>query len=199
MKYYSQNRMAIMSSRQEIFGNIPELKTERLILRKVLLSDARDMFEYANVPDVSKYLAWRAHRSPEDTHDFILKIIQNYMDEEAATWGIELAEENKFIGTIGFLYWDEENYTSEVGFALSNKYWNRGIITEALWKVISFGFTRMNLNRITARTRIENTASQRVLEKLGFKYEGVLRESMIIKGVFTDLKLFSLLRRDFFR
>lgn len=188
-----------MATSCEIFSDLPELKTERLLLRKIFLSDAENIFEYARVPVVSKYLSWRPHVSIENSKEFICALIQNYIDGAPASWGIEIDAEKKLIGTIGFLYWDEENQRAEVGFALSDKYWNKGIMTEALWKILSFGFTRMNLNRIEARTFIENNASQRVLEKTGMVYEGTLREHALIKGCFKDLKLYSILKKEFFR
>jgi len=183
----------------EIFSNLPELKTERLLLRKIFLTDAENIFEYAQIPEVSKFLSWSPHISIENTKEFICALIQNYIDGTPGSWGIELDQEKKIIGTIGFLYWDTENQRAETGFALSNKYWNQGIMTEALWKILSFGFTRMDLNRIEARTFSNNIASQKVLEKVGMKYEGLLREHALVKGNYQDLKLYSILRKDFFR
>lgn len=187
-----------MTLRLEIFTNIPELKTDRLILRKVLLTDANDIYEYASDPGICRYLNWLPHSCIEDSRDYIYQVIQRYMDGEPGTWGIELSSENKLIGTISFIYWDEINRVAETGFALSRKYWNQGIMTEALWKILSFGFTRMNLNRIEARTMMDNTASQRVLTKVGMSFEGVLREQMLVREHFSDMKIYSILRKEFF-
>lgn len=188
-----------MNIHLQLLDSFPVLKTERLFLRKILLTDAQDIYEYASNPLVSKYLVWHPHKSIEDTKDYICQVIQSYINREPATWGIELQEENKLIGTISFLNWDQNNFKSEVGFVLSYKYWRKGIISEALNKVLHFGFTRMYLNRIEARTMVNNIASQKLLEKIGMQFEGILYEQMYIKDNFENIKLYSILRQDFLR
>lgn len=188
-----------MSLHFELLDSFPVLKTERLILRKVLLTDAKDIFEYASNPIVSKYLVWQTHKNIEDTKEFICQVIQGYISREPANWGIEFIEENRLIGIISFLNWDQNHFKAEVGFVLSDKYWRKGIISEALNKVLYFGFTRMFLNRIEARTMVNNIASQKLLEKIGMKFEGVLYEQMYIKDNFENIKLYSILKKDFLR
>mgnify|MGYP004718770921 CR=1 FL=1 len=73
----------------DVFYDLPPLETERLILRKVTVDDAEDMFEYTSVPDVSKYVPWKTHQSIEDTHQFIAFIINQYESGKLAPWAIE--------------------------------------------------------------------------------------------------------------
>ncbi len=82
-----------------------------------------------------------------------------------------------------------------IGYDLSRPYWRRGIMTEALEAVIEFGFERMGLNRIEAVVFVENVASHRLLEKLRFEREGVLRDYEFLKGRFVDMVMYSLLRK----
>jgi ribosomal-protein-alanine N-acetyltransferase len=79
---------------------------------------------------------------------------------------------------------------------LARRLWNQGLMTEAVREIVRFGFERMNLNRIEARCKIANVGSARVMEKVGLSFEGVLREHQYAKGVFEDLKLYSILRSE---
>ncbi len=181
----------------KLFRELPTLETERLILRKIFLSDCNDIFEYASNNEVTKYLSWPTHKSLEDTQEFIYQITQSYIDAQPSSWGIELKSESKIIGTIGFLYWDIENKRTEVGFVLSKDYWRKGLMTEALIEIVKFAFLMMDVNRIEARTLLDNIASQSLLEKNNFLYEGILREYIYFNNKFLDVKLFSLLRNQF--
>jgi ribosomal-protein-alanine N-acetyltransferase len=89
-----------------------------------------------------------------------------------------------------------EHARAELGYVLSREHRGKGLMPEAVRAVIRFGFGRMELNRIQARCVAENTASARVMEKVGMTYEGTLRESEYIKGAFWDIKIYSILRRE---
>jgi ribosomal-protein-alanine N-acetyltransferase len=90
-----------------------------------------------------------------------------------------------------------EHARAELGYVLSREHWGRGLMPEAVRAVIRFGFGRMGLNRVQARCIAENVASARVMEKAGMAYEGTLRESEFIKGAYRDMKLYSILRREY--
>jgi len=184
---------------EDVFSNFPTLETERLILRKLRLEDAKDIFEYASDPETTKYVTWETHKSIEDSINFIKSSLANYNKKEVIDWGIVYKENNKLIGTCGyFLRALEQHSRAEIGYVIGKKYWGRGIATEAVKEVIRFGFEKMNLNRIQAMCIPDNIGSYRVMEKVGMKYEGVIREYMYIKGKFQDLKLYSILRREYF-
>jgi len=112
-------------------------------------------------------------------------------------WGIVYKENNKLIGTGGYHNWNPEHRRAEVGYAISSRYWNKGIMTETLKRMLRFGFEAMDLNRIEALCKIENAASEKVMQKCGMKYEGTLREQMFVKGAYQDLKLYSILKQEF--
>ena len=183
----------------DVFSNFPTLETERLILRKLRLEDAKDIFEYASDPEVSKYVTWETHKSIEDSINFIKSSLANYNKKEVIDWGIVYKENNKLIGTCGYFLWALEQHSrAEIGYVIGKKYWGKGIMTEAVKEAIKFGFEKMNLNRIQAMCLPDNIGSYRVMEKVGMKYEGVIREYIYIKGKFQDLKLYSILRREYF-
>jgi len=182
---------------EDIFSNIPILCTKSLILKKMTLKDAEDLFEYASDPEVTKYITWAPHKSIDDSIDFLKSVLRRYENNEVSEWGIVYKENNKFIGTCGYVLWVPVHSLAEIAFALSREYWGKGLMTEAVKEVIKYGFEKMNLNRIYARCFMENIGSQKVLEKVGMKFEGILREQMFIKSKFSDMKIYSILRKEY--
>ena len=183
---------------ENFFGDLPTLYTKRLVLRKLTLDDAKDLFEFASDPEVAKYVPWEPYKSIDDAVNFLKFTLEQYEKKQPARWGIVYKENNKLIGTCGFVDWDPSNFRAEIAYALSRDYWGKGIMTEAVKEAIKFGFEKMNLNRIYAFSFPENVGSYTVMEKVGMKYEGLIREYMYIKGKFQDLKLYSILRREYF-
>lgn len=183
---------------QDIFRNLKTLETERLILRKMTLEDAEDMFEYASDPDVAKYTTWDAHQSIKDSRLFLKIVVERYKNRQITDWGIVHKGDEKLIGTCGFAECHLFHSRAEIGYALSRKYWSQGYMSEAVTAIIKLGFQTMNLNRIEARCDVENIASARVMEKVGMQFEGTLRQHIFTKGKYCDLKIYSILRQDFF-
>jgi ribosomal-protein-alanine N-acetyltransferase len=181
----------------ELFKNLPYLETERIKFRKLSMRDTGDVFEYASVPEVTLYVSWTPHRTIADTKSFLKHVLFQYEKGIPASWGIALKENDKLIGTGGYLWCSTEHSKAEIGYVISDKYWNKGYMTEALRKILQFGFETMSLERIEARCFVENTASERVMQKCGMKLEGILRSSLHIKGAFIDCKLYSILKSEF--
>ncbi|MCM3569150.1 GNAT family N-acetyltransferase [Neobacillus mesonae] len=184
---------------EQIYGNLPALETERLLLRKISLADVDDMFAYCSNEAVSKYVTWETHQSLKDTEQFINFVLQQYGNKRVAPWGIEFKETGKLIGTIDFVWWHPLHQSAEIGYCLSQDYWGKGITTEAAKKVIKFGFEKMDLMRIQARCFTGNFGSQRVMEKAGMSFEGINRKAMLIKGKHRDLKVYSILKEEFLK
>lgn len=180
-----------------VFKDLQTLETHRLLLRKLTMRDANDVFEYASMPEVSKHVTWDYHRTLADSMGFLKSVIMQYENGVPSSWGIVHKENNKLIGTGGYHNWNTEDRRAEVGYAISSHYWNKGLMTESLKVMLKFGFEVMALNRIEARCKIENSASERVMQKCGMKYEGTLRQQMFVKGVYHDLKLYSILKQEF--
>lgn len=173
---------------KNIFNNLPTLETDRLILRKVTLADAADIFAYASDEEVAKYVTWNVHKTIQDTERFIYFIFSRYESNSPAPWAIENKENGKVIGTIDYVMWQEEHKVAEVGYALSKDYWGKGIMSEALEAVKTFGFEHMDLVRIQAHCMAENIGSARVMEKAGLTYEGTKKKALLIKNRHRDLK-----------
>ncbi len=183
---------------QRIFNNLPKLETERLLLRKLRYKDVQDIYDYAHDEEVAQFVMWDAHHSELETLEFLNVVISLYNKNEPAPWGIELKETKRIIGTIGFVSLESEHNKAEVGYTLAKRYWNKGLMTEALKKVIEFGFEKMKLNRIEARCIKENEQSIKVLLKVGMKEEGTLRQFLYVKKNFQDIKVFSILKSEYF-
>ncbi len=181
---------------EDVFGNLPTLETERLLLRKMKLEDARDLFEYASDPEVTRFTTWSTHQSLQESEEFLRSVLEQYAKQAVASWGVVHKGDVKLIGVCGFNAWWLDHARAEMGYALSRKYWGQSLMTEAVQAVVDFGFRTMELNRIQAVCNIENAASARVMEKVGMTYEGTLREYSFSKGHYSNLKMYSILRRE---
>jgi ribosomal-protein-alanine N-acetyltransferase len=182
---------------EDVFHDLPALETDRLILRKLNLEDQWDLFEYASDPELTKHTMWDYHRTIEDSMQFLQHITEQYEEDQVTNWGIMLKSNMKLIGTCGYIYWTPEHHRAEIGYALSRDYWRRGMMSEAVQEVISFGFNNMDLNRIEARCNVDNIGSERIMQKCGMTYEGIIREQLLIKGHFEDVKLYAVLKKHF--
>jgi len=188
-----------MNDRSDIFSNLPVLETSRLRLRKLSPRDASDLYNYASVPEVAENVSWDYHRNISDSVHFLRIITKYYEDGLPSPWGIVFKENSRLIGTIGFHVWSKPNYFAEVGYAISRDYWNKGLMTEALLAVLDFGFTKLHLNRIEATCKLNNGASEKVMLKCGMKYEGIMKKKLYAKEQFHDLKLFAILKNEFYK
>ena len=182
--------------KQKKFKIVP-IQTERLLLRSITIKDAPDIFAYASDPEVTKYVRFVTHKSIKDTHAFIRRVQSSYRKGITPLWGMELKASGRIIGALGFLQWPNPDQRAELGYVINRNYWGNGLVTEAAAALVDFAFRKMKVNRIEAGTIVEHRASQRVLEKLGFKLEGVLRQRELIKGRFPDVTMYSLLRSDY--
>lgn len=183
---------------EEVFGKLPALETARLVLRRVRLGDAEDVFAYASDPGVARYLSWETHRSVEDSREFLHSVLERYRRGEPASWGIVYKASGQLVGTGGFDagLWPE-HARAEVGCVVSGEVSGLGLGTEALRAMISFGFKELGLNRIEARCVSGNTASVRIMEKSGMTHEGTAREKEFAKGEFRDVESYAILRREY--
>ncbi|MBO5023631.1 MAG: GNAT family N-acetyltransferase [Clostridia bacterium] len=184
-------------SKLSVFKKIPTVTTPRLVMRKMLPSDDEDMFEYAKNPAVTRYLLWEEHVSRKFTHSYLKFIQSQYAAGNFYDWALTLAESGKMIGTCGFSSFDTDNNAAEVGYVLSPDHWRKGIATEALLRVMRFGFEELELHRIYARIMDGNTASEAVARKCGMKHEATFRKALLVKGEYRTIKIYAVLREEF--
>ena len=186
-----------MQSFSEVFTMMPTIRTKRLTLRAAKMSDAEDLYEYSRDPAVAKHVLWDAHTSIHQTRAYIRYLIRQYKNGQPSSFVISITETGKVVGTIVFMWIQQENRSAEVGYSLSRSYWNQGIMTEALTALLDFGFLKLNLNRIEAQHESDNPASGRVMAKAGMSFEGRLRQRIYNKGRFADVDLYSILRQEY--
>ena len=181
-----------------IFSNIPTLSTDRLILRKLSIDDTDDMYEYAKNADVTRYLTWSPHANKAFTLEYLTYLQTRYKAGEFYDWAIVCKTSGKMIGTCGYTRIDCKNDIAEIGYVINPKYHGQGIATEAVGRVIKFGFENLMINRIECRFIEGNDASRRVMEKNGMQFEAIMRGGMLIKGDYNDIGVCAITRKDFF-
>ena len=179
--------------------DLPQIPAQRLLLRKLRLDDAQDLFAYASDPAVTATVTFDTHLSIDDSLAFIRYVLDGYERAELATWGIEHHAHERLIGTVGFPTIRAGGYVGEAGYVLARPYWRQGLMTEALGAALDYGFRHMGLRRIEATCRIDNVGSYRVMEKTGMQLDGILRDAHYVKGRLISVRLYSILRRDYER
>ena len=183
------------------FTTFPTLRTPRLILREIAPSDAEAILTIRGDVRVTRLNSGKPMQSLAEARELIEKGQQAYDDHRRIDWGIvfEAVPDAGLIGRIGYNYWLRQDRRGSIGYDLGYAYWGKGIMTEAVRAVVRFGFEEMSLNRIEADTDAENYGSMRVLEKVGFRREGIQHEQYFEWDEFHDLVLFALLRKEFLR
>lgn len=174
------------------------LETERLILRKLNLTDANDMFKnWASDPIVTKYLTWPAHSNVEVTKSIIQMWADESLNDNFYQWGIELKSIKKPVGTIGSVNVSDDLGCIELGYCIGKSFWNKGIVSEALQRVIQFFFEEVNADRIEAKHDVNNPNSGLVMKKCGMKYEGTKRQAAINNTGICDVSGYAILKCDY--
>lgn len=163
-----------------------------------MLKDKELYYEMMMDEEVVQYL------SDEDIPDSIEETEKEikfwgglFYRKQSIFWAIADSQTDEFMGTIGYNSWNVYNGRAEISYDLIRRYWRQGIMSKALHNAIIFGFNKMQLQRIEARTMPDNIPSQKILEKLGFKKEGTLRNYRIIRGKPEDVVMYSLVKADY--
>ncbi len=174
----------------------PVIETKRLILREVTSEDANDMFTYLSDKDVVKPMGLEPFHTVRDVWDEIRWYKSIYEEGTGIRWGITLKDSGKVIGSCGLLNRIPKHYRAEVGYELSKDYWGKGIASEVLEAVVKYGYHQFQLERIEALIEPANLSSQKLVEKQGFRREGLLRHYEYTCGKFDDLYMYSIIKED---
>ncbi|MCR6110538.1 GNAT family N-acetyltransferase [Bacillus sp. A301a_S52] len=175
----------------------PLLETKRLLLRNIINEDAKNILHYMSDEDVMQYYGLAPFKSLNDALDEISWYQTLLNKKTGIRWGITLKEKGIIIGSCGFHNIVLQHSRAEIGFELSKEMWGKGIAHEAVEAIINYGFNQMDFQRIEALIEPPNLSSQRLVEKLGFMREGLLRNYEFTCGKFYDLYMYSLLKQDF--
>ncbi|VVB07444.1 unnamed protein product [Arabis nemorensis] len=163
---------------------------EKVHLRPMTISDVDDFMVWATDTDVTRYCTWEPYTSREAGIAFINDVVLPH------PWLRAICLENdRPIGSISVTPVDK--IRGEIGYVIGSKYWGKGIATEAVRLVAAEIFKeKPEMERLEALVDVDNVGSQKVLEKVGFKREGVMRKFMCLKGNVRDMVMFSLLPSD---
>ncbi|REH00859.1 GNAT family N-acetyltransferase [Flavobacterium aquicola] len=178
------------------FLPFPVLKTERLVLRRVVDNDAETILALRSNEEVMKYIPRPYLKNKEDALELIAMFDDKIENGIGINWGIAFLDKpEKIIGIIGHYRMKPEHYRAEVGYMLFPEYNGKGIISEALQRVVDYGFKDMKLHSIEAILDPENTGSEKVLLKNGFVKEAHLIENEYYEGRFLDTMIYSKLNK----
>jgi [ribosomal protein S5]-alanine N-acetyltransferase len=172
---------------------VPELRTERLLLRAYRPEDVAELVPLVGAAEVAATTLRIPHPyTAEDAHAF-LNLLAG--DPTLTRFGIWVAETNEMCGGIG-LNLELPHRRAELGYWIGVPFWGKGYCSEAAQEIVRYGFQELELNRIYAHHFSGNDASGRVLRKLGMKYEGQLRQHIVKSGRLIDLECYGLLASE---
>ena len=172
------------------------IETERLILRPITLADAEDLFEYASNRDTTYFVTFNPYDSIEDAY---FSIANFFMAQPLGKYGIELKDEQKFIGTVDLFNFDSAKQVAEIGYILNPKYHRKGYMTEAAAALLDLGFNTLELEKIYAMCDSRNDASSGVMKKLGMKQEATrVHHSLDKNENWVDMLEFAILKEEYF-
>lgn len=175
----------------------PELATPRLRLRPVQGSDAEGLFEIFSDPAVMRYWSTPPWTRTEQARELVEQEVRSLAEGRSVRLAILRSGDDALVGTVSLFALLEESRRAEIGYALARSAWGRGYAQEAGHALIRYAFDTLGLNRLEADVDPRNEGSVKVLERLGFRREGLLRERWIVAGEVSDSALYGLLSRDY--
>ena len=174
----------------------PTLHTSRLLLRPFTEADTDAIFALHSSPRVLRYWDSPPWSERARAERFIARCRQMEQEGSGARVAIERAADRVFIGWCCLVEWNRDYRSATLGYCLDDFAWGQGFATEAADALLRWAFDTLDLNRVQSDADTRNTASARVLEKLGFVREGTLRENCIVNGEASDSRVYGLLRRQ---
>ena len=173
------------------------LETLRLILREFGLDDWPAVHAYAGDPEVVRYLIWGPN-TEEETRVFLCQTLAHQCQAQRAlySFAVVLKDEGSLIGNVSLHVSAPDHRGGFIGYIFNRRYWGYGYATEAARRLLAFGFEELGLHRIFATCDPLNIASSRVLEKIGMRCEGHLREHKWQKGRWRDSLMYAILARE---
>jgi len=175
-----------------------EITTPRLILREIVADDWPAVLAYQSDPRYYRYYAW-TERTDADVREFTAMLTgmrDKHDPRREFQLAITLAGDPTLIGNCGIRRKPENEWEADIGYELHHEYWGRGYATEAITAMVEFGFRELGLHRVSALCNAENERSWRVMERIGMKREGLLRETNSFKGRWWDALVYGVLREE---
>ena len=172
----------------------PELATERFLLRQIRRGDQQQIFEGLSHPEVIRYygVSYATFEETKVQMDFYDDLLAR---ETGIWWGIaHRTDPSKLIGACGFNDWKKEHRKIEIGYWLMPLHMGRGVMSACLPLILDYAFTRMHIHRIEAFVEVENKQSLALLQRVGFNYEGLLKDVELKNSKYISLTAYALIR-----
>ncbi|MDM5291860.1 GNAT family N-acetyltransferase [Peribacillus simplex] len=175
-----------------------KLDTERLLLRSITIDDSGRIEEMAGDFEVAKSTLNIPHPYPEGSAvGFIESVLSAEKNNKIVAFGITEKESNLLIGLININLLEPFS-RGELAYWVGREYWGKGYGTEATKALLEYGFNELHLNKIFAASFTSNPGSWRIMEKVGLKYEGTLKQHVARFGQFYDLAYYGMLKDEFY-
>ena len=182
-------------SHDRLPADIPAIHFGDYLLRLLEPGDAADLHAYWSDPQVTEFTSTVVN-SMDDVTAAIQYSSDAFKSRSGLRWAICPADGGHMVGDCGYNQLDQRHNSGVIGYSLAKEHWGRGVATRAVNEMVRWGFTTLDLHRIEASVHPENHRSCRVLEKLGFRREGLLRDYRLGRNGYFDCILFGLLRPE---
>jgi len=176
---------------------LPTIDAGPFAFRMIRSGDVGDLFTIFGDTEVMRYWSHSAFEDLGGAQRYYRQIQEGFEKRTLFQWGLVRREEDRVIGTGTLCYFDEPHRNCAVGYALARSQWGSGVMSRALPELIRFGFEAFGLHRIEADVDPRNPGSIRLLEKIGFRNEGLRREAYFVNDEIQDALLYGLLKREF--
>jgi ribosomal-protein-alanine N-acetyltransferase len=179
------------------FTPFPYLKSSRFDYRPITEDDCQEMFLLRSNPDIMKFIPRPVAMSNDEVLEHIRMLQENLVKNTGISWALQIKNEKKLVGVAAIINIRPEHSRCEIGYMLLPEFHNQGFVTEAIQTLLKFIFHNLNFHSVEAIIDPQNIASERVLQKNGFKKEAHLRENEYWGGKYIDTVIYSLLKQDY--
>ena len=183
---------------QQHVSNIPpELPTTRLLLRPITMEDRDAFFDIHSDAETLKYWSGEPISEPGEADALVRRELEFSLQGKCVNWAVALPDSNRLIGKFVLFQFSEQNRRAEVGYILNRRHWGLGYMSEVMSCVLDYAFNVLDLHRLEADTDPDNVASLALLEKFGFRREGLFRQRWYVNGKWLDSVMLGLLKKDY--
>ena len=175
---------------------LPTLEAPRVRLRWLTAADVDALFAIFSDGEMMRYWSSPPMQRRAEAEELVARVHRHFAEKFGFQWGIERKEDGRLLGTCTIFRVHPANRCAELGYGLASAHWKQGYMFEALTALLGFAFGKMNLRRLEADVDPRNANSLRILDRLGFKREGLLRERWDVAGDIQDSVFLGLLARE---
>jgi RimJ/RimL family protein N-acetyltransferase len=176
--------------------SLPTIDAPRVRLRWLTPEDVDGVFAVFSDPQMMRYWSTPPMTERAEAGALVARIHEQFGSKVGFQWGVERKNDGRLLGTCTLFHIDSRNLRAELGYCLASAYWSQGYMREALTALLDFSFGTLKLRRLEADVDPRNENSLRILEKLGFRREGLLRERWNVGGEIQDTTFLGLLAKE---